>query len=288
MKRAYNLAWFALFGALVLLFVVEIHQATTNQASYYAQRRNQAAERKSDDVFSVEKADDRIAKYTFWLALLTGGLVVVSAVQIFFLIRADQTARIMAETAQAQTAKMGDWANSAQKQMLIVGRQTDIQEKQHAIGRLQFLATHRPRIVVRGVSLDEEGGLSTGRRLKIQIPFTNQGNTDAQVRQFAARTFLVPRIDQINVGNEFHIIDTSGMAPLTSGTHAIVGILTEMTFSGADILQLRQGSAFLLCVGYVQYGDDSGGLRATGFARCLQPESSRFTPISDPEYEFSY
>ena len=31
--------------------------------------------------------------------------------------------------------------------------QTDIQKKQHAVGRLQFLATHRPRLTVRHVSI---------------------------------------------------------------------------------------------------------------------------------------
>jgi hypothetical protein len=40
-----------------------------------------------------EKAEDKIARYTEWLALLTGGLVLVSAVQIWFLTQADRTAR---------------------------------------------------------------------------------------------------------------------------------------------------------------------------------------------------
>jgi hypothetical protein len=50
-----------------------------------------------------EKPDDRIAEYTLWLAILTGGLVLVSAAQGYFLLRADRTARISAEAAQAQT-----------------------------------------------------------------------------------------------------------------------------------------------------------------------------------------
>jgi hypothetical protein len=47
--------------------------------------------------------DDRIANYTLWLAILTGGLVLVSAGQGYFLLRADRTARMTAEAAQAQT-----------------------------------------------------------------------------------------------------------------------------------------------------------------------------------------
>jgi hypothetical protein len=51
----------------------------------------------------LEKPDDRIAEYTLWLAVLTGGLVLVSAGQGYFLLRADRTARMSAEAAQAQT-----------------------------------------------------------------------------------------------------------------------------------------------------------------------------------------
>jgi hypothetical protein len=40
-----------------------------------------------------EKADDKIARYSEWLAILTGGLVLVSAVQIWFLTLADRTAQ---------------------------------------------------------------------------------------------------------------------------------------------------------------------------------------------------
>ena len=49
-----------------------------------------------------EKADDKVARYTLYLAILTGGLVLVSAWQGFFLLRADKTARMSAEAAQAQ------------------------------------------------------------------------------------------------------------------------------------------------------------------------------------------
>jgi hypothetical protein len=44
--------------------------------------------------------DRRIADYTEWLAIFTAALVAVSAVQIFFLGRADRTARISADAAR--------------------------------------------------------------------------------------------------------------------------------------------------------------------------------------------
>ncbi|MVT66867.1 hypothetical protein GPL21_17345 [Bradyrhizobium pachyrhizi] len=50
-----------------------------------------------------EDNEEALVRYTLWLAVLTGGLVFVSAGQGFFLLRADKTARITAEAAQAQT-----------------------------------------------------------------------------------------------------------------------------------------------------------------------------------------
>jgi hypothetical protein len=44
--------------------------------------------------------DERLANYTWWLALLTGGLVLTAAGQGYFLLRSDKTARIAAEAAK--------------------------------------------------------------------------------------------------------------------------------------------------------------------------------------------
>ncbi len=208
--------------------------------------------------------------YTTHDNIIAAATVAITAFTLTLWLSSEKTTRL--------TARMAD----------IADHQRQIARNQTSIQRLQFFATHRPRLIVRGVCLAGEHGLVPDERWKIQIPFTNQGTTDALVRQFAARTFLVEDIVNMNVGNEFHVIDTSGMIPIVSGTHAITGILTDTALNVLDIGKLRQKSLFLMCVGYVQYGDESGGLRVTGFARCLQPNSGRFTPINDPEYEFAY
>jgi hypothetical protein len=49
---------------------------------------------------TLEPADERLANYTWWVAAFTCTLTLVSAFQIFFLTRADKTARTTAEAAQ--------------------------------------------------------------------------------------------------------------------------------------------------------------------------------------------
>jgi len=52
------------------------------------------------NVFESEKADERIARYNFWLTVFTGLLFAVASIQIYFLTRADITARKAANTAE--------------------------------------------------------------------------------------------------------------------------------------------------------------------------------------------
>jgi hypothetical protein len=59
-------------------------------------------------------ADDRIADYTEWLAVLTGGRVIVAAIQIGFLIRTDKTARISADAAKQSAHATKESAAAAQ------------------------------------------------------------------------------------------------------------------------------------------------------------------------------
>jgi hypothetical protein len=63
---------------------------------------HQSAEGAPVEVTQAERADDRIARYTLWLAIFTCALVVISAVQIAFLTSADKTARKAADTAMLQ------------------------------------------------------------------------------------------------------------------------------------------------------------------------------------------
>jgi hypothetical protein len=61
---------------------------------------NKATKPNGANLTSPKSADDRIADSTWWVAAFTCALVVISAVQINFLLRADQTARISADAAK--------------------------------------------------------------------------------------------------------------------------------------------------------------------------------------------
>jgi hypothetical protein len=81
-------------GLVVSPSIFPPNQSTENSAS------TEKSSEKPKKFGESESTEDRIAKYTLWLAILTGGLVIVSGFQGYFLIRSDRTARITAEAAQ--------------------------------------------------------------------------------------------------------------------------------------------------------------------------------------------
>lgn len=58
------------------------------------------SQKKPTNVTSPQDLNDRLARYTLWLAIFTCALVLVSATQIGFLYRSDQSTRIAAEAAK--------------------------------------------------------------------------------------------------------------------------------------------------------------------------------------------
>lgn len=86
-----------------------------------------------------------------------------------------------------QSARMSEMATAAGQQVAIIAAQTDIQKKQHAIGRLEFLAVHRPRLRIRHVTLDERAEplgfipWDHGDEIKGSLIVVNAGGTKATI-----------------------------------------------------------------------------------------------------------
>jgi hypothetical protein len=88
-----------LIGLLVAsLFWVGVFVWQSSRPPNHASAASQTCEGTKNECAKAT-TDERIADYTWWLAVLTAALVTVSAGQGFFLLRADRTARIAANAA---------------------------------------------------------------------------------------------------------------------------------------------------------------------------------------------
>ena len=151
-----------LLGALASFYGVESYRSSF--APHYQQRGSHAKSGTSEPTNeSVQDISAKtVAYYTEVLAWFTGILATASIIQGWMLIRADATLKDHA----AQLKRTSDFTET---QNAIISAQTDIQQKQHAIGRLQFLATHRPRLIVRHVTIiDDFLGIPMGSSLMVR------------------------------------------------------------------------------------------------------------------------
>lgn len=250
---------------------------------------------------SSESADDRIAQYTEWLAGFTGLLVLISSVQILFLIRADKTARtsadaakVLAEAAKIQSGEMEKASSLTEKQMLLAAEQADLAAKQHGLARLQFIVEKRPKLRVRNVVVRaakrrgyEDTIFAPREFVSGQFYVANVGGTDARVREIYSEVFWpniplpMERPYEGKDGSQIDMTISPGQSqPFTFQSGVQLG-----ERESDDIL--RGGNCQIYVMGWIEYEDIQMEAlrRRTAFCRKYDPVRRRFYPVDDDDYE---
>ena len=206
----------------------------------------------------VEKADDKIARYTEWLAILTGGLVLVSAVQIWFLIQADRTAQ---KTAGAAL------------------KAAEATESSVEVARSALRDTERPFVYLKTVEVLVEKGPSTAgmgtaiefeeARPVIGFTFTplwgNSGRTPARrILTYSSIKRFGPQLPA-NVHFDENVIPQSGVL----GPNAEMYTIGSKINSG-DIRKLSNREMTMLIMGWADYDDVFPGTPRHRTEFCLQ------------------
>lgn len=289
-------------AALVALIAV-VGAAAVIAVEYFEPKKQEAVEETKNknelDAINI-LASERVAYYTKVLAIFTGALSVFGLLQIFFLIRADETARVSAnaardaaEAAKAQSIEMNKAANLAERQMALIGLQTDILEKQKEIARHEFLSTHRPRIILREAII---GTVVEGQPINVFFSLANVGELRGKiirswirvevVNEQTERLFLVQSVEpHDDIGTIF--LDGGEQRMLRPPESQTMPIWKANAFQRRpDFPEARLNTIHL--AGQILYTDDLNVQRRTVFRRVLVPEKQRFYRIaSEPDLDYS-
>jgi hypothetical protein len=192
-----------------------------------------------------DKADDRIARYTFWLAMFTGALVIVSAVQIRYLIRADRTARISA----------------------IAARRSAIAAKKSADAAI---AVDLPMVAVVGVELDPSSSNSAQRgdfppavKSRIVVSFENFGRTPAALK----KTCQNLRVCKTLPARPLY----DGIEPFPTGTvlkkerREQYATKFDFQLSSEEVIAVHNEETNLWIYGFIEYQDFLGSDHTIGY-----------------------
>lgn len=169
--------------------------------------------------------------------------------------------------------------------------QGDLTRQSIELGRQEFIATHRPKIIVRFI----EGPFvaTGGSPQSISITVANIGVNKATILEWGADLarrkgtdwvtpgleagpkIIVPPI--VLISGERHTFVVSAKIPYTDSQ-----LFTDVFNDAADSADREE----LCVVGVIRYADESAIVRETGFFRVYDPASKYFIPSKNPGEEY--
>jgi hypothetical protein len=233
-----------------------------------AQTNQQSAQSAQPDI-DLRTPEERVADYTLWLERFTGLLVVVAIFQVILLFRTDKTAR--------------EGLAIADKQIQIAAAQTDIAIEQKQIARNQYVATHRPKVIVRLIMMRHP---RVGERMRITYRVINGGSTVAYIDKLDASVVLVypgatealtwpvgtDKLSGVSIDpGAMRLLDTADALPPYEQHWGVRERATDYRLN---------------IFGTIGYHDETGRKMETGFDRLYDFSLLRF--IADKESEREY
>ena len=207
--------------------------------------------------------DFLIALFTYWLVVVTAGLIYTGYRQ---------------EAWSRKSWKAARYANG--------------------VARNAFLSVNRPEIRLKHLWFGDEGESDNPTHLEMAI--VNVGNTTAMIREFNVTNAVVPvnyRLPSFPKWPDDPKTIETALSALNSGmTLHIKNAMKSRIMTDAEYVSVYNSRDVLFCYGYIEYADLLGGIRKTAFCRVLDipmiesaksvKEHGRFVRVEDPDYEY--
>jgi hypothetical protein len=203
-----------------------------------------------EEIAQSKSVEDRLAKYTLWLAIFTGALVLTSAVQNLFLIRANKTARIAAEAAK---------------------------QSADAIPTVE-----RPFVFVRSIAAHFSAA-NDRERPEVTVTFHNYGRTPANVHAVLIGVRILDHIPtekdaEIYLSDEKSKFEVEIIFGADQPWTAPVAVCWE-PFTPELARQMTAGKFNLYCWGFIEYRDIFGRKHSTRFCRQYELRRNEWFPV---------
>jgi hypothetical protein len=165
-------------------------------------------------------------------------------------------------------------------------------KKQTEVAINEFVSTHRPKVIVRSVTIEPPTHpalpIEEGVPIKIRGTVVNIGDTPTEIIEsnitilvagptFYVRTPFGPADNSIN-----------GRKLVPGGAWTFWVTADQVDFDNTPkIVALQRGEKVIYFFGFISYRDDIGNMRRTAFCRKYNPETERFDQTNDPDYEYA-
>jgi hypothetical protein len=172
-----------------------------------------------------------------------------------------------------------------QTSLSIARESSEVTKASVTLGREEFFATHRPKLVVRRVEfIVEKGNLPVGIRYMIY----NVGDSEGTITAISERLSLDHPGDQLHFIKPYRKPKELSIT-LASGGHTVSEHIhpdgEELGFQSVAFLQLGAQDRKPQFLGYIEYVDRLGITRRTGFLREYDPPTRCFVAVQNADYE---
>jgi hypothetical protein len=200
---------------------------------------------------------------------------------------------------EAGERQLTHFEKTAERQAQETGASIAVARKAAEIGHLQFLATHRPRLRVRHVTIPTPDYLGDptlffvhGAPISGGLVVVNVGGTKAKIIESRYRIYFTKgELPAIALEEEFrkNLLMPGQILEVgeSCGTPINDTIVMEPPPPGVDaeLRAFARDGWKLYVMGQIRYQDEGGADRFMGFCRERQ-SSGRFRAVDDPDYEY--
>jgi hypothetical protein len=161
------------------------------------------------------------------------------------------------------------------------------------LARSEFLSSHRPKIRLKHIWLNED--IWQQQPVIVTLVCVNTGVADAKLQEIGLRYEIVRNGATLPPAPDIdHVLQANGAAVRSGKNHRFPLINIGRVITAAENTEIQNKTASLFCVGYISYLDAADLMRITGFCRVLEfphntiarADNSRFRIFKDPDYEY--
>lgn len=168
-------------------------------------------------------------------------------------------------------------------------------EKQIQLAREEFIASHRPRLILRHVTMkgptDDLVPIEDGKPIIIRWTLVNIGDSPAKIVESGVTAFLGSKIFDVRdlQGTKLETMETGEIK--TGGRSARTYTMTTKDIKfpnyGSLYETLIKGDNAIYFWGFIEYADLNGIERRTAFCRRYDPHEERFVIVDAPDHEYA-
>jgi hypothetical protein len=145
--------------------------------------------------------------------------------------------------------------------------------------RAALLNHARPRMVARRLTLYPP---KPGQKVLVRVELANRGASVARVAEYWCEVIVGQALPAWYPTTD----PNRTVPPLVAGEFTVLDATSDQPVTEKDFFKLQSGDLIVFIVGQINYSDEAGTMRQTGFARGYDPKLGRFVPLGDPDYEF--